>query len=567
MQKMECHLLIAMIWTGSVCAQSDIKPFETERIIVKYRTDGMSQIGVASLVGMLSTGFGTDIEYIRPMSGGAHVLRVKNKTQMSVNNLSLLNQQLGFEYIVPDRIMQPVMVPNDNLYNQQWDFFETLGGINVPAAWDMTIGNGIRVGVIDTGYRPHVDLKDNILPGYDFIRDAVIGNDGDGRDADAQDPGDWLIAGACGNGYPPTDRSSSWHGTHVSGTIAAKINNELGVAGIASDSKIVPVRVLGKCGGYTSDILDGMRWAAGIRVPGIADNPNPVRVMNLSLGGAGPCDAAYESAIQDIKAQGGIVVVAAGNSEEDAENFTPASCADAITVASTDRTGGRAWYSNYGEVVDISAPGGDTRTGPANGILSTLNAGKEGPGEDSYGAYQGTSMASPHIAGVVALMLSANPKLTPDAVEGLLKQSARVFPDSGVILCTVDNCGAGIADATEAVKAAVVGTVIPTPIGALENRVPKTSLSASRKRWLRYTFEITAPDLKKLSIEMRDGTGDADVFVKHRTPSSRTQYDRKSEMVGNQDKVEFANPQPGIYHIGIYAYAAFQGLTIVAVAE
>lgn len=566
MQKMEYCLLIAMIWTGSACAQTDIKPFETERIIVKFRSDAMSRIGMASLIGTLSTGLGTDVEYIRPMSGGAHVLRVKNK-KMSVSKLSLLNQQLGFEYIVPDRIMQPVLVPNDNLYHQQWDLFETIGGINVQPAWDLITGNGMRVGVIDTGYRPHVDLINNILPGYDFIRDAVVGNDGDGRDADAQDPGDWLIAGECGNDYPKQDRNSSWHGTHVAGTIAAKTNNETGVAGIAFDSKIVPVRVLGKCGGYTSDILDGMRWAAGITVPGVGDNHNPVRVMNLSLGGFGPCDPAYESAIQDIKARGGIVVVAAGNSELDAADFTPASCLDAITVASTDRTGGRAWYSNFGEVVDIAAPGGDIRTGPAYGILSTLNAGKEGPAEDSYGAYQGTSMAAPHIAGVVALMLTANPKLTPDVVEGLLKQSARAFPDSGAILCTTETCGAGIADAAEAVKAAVIGTVIPTPIGALENRVPKTGLSASWKRWLRYTFEVTASDLKKLFIEIRDGTGDADLFVKLGIPASRTRYNKKSEIAGNLDRIEFSNPQPGIYHIGIYAYTAFQGLTIITVME
>lgn len=578
MTKMERDVLIAILAIGSgglgggfaLAEGGGQKPFETERVIVKYRSSSvMSLLGRVSIATALSQAFGSEnVQYVREMSGGAHVLRVKKTSGLFATTLMALSQQPEVEYIVPDRIMQPVMIPNDNLYSQQWDFFEETGGVNIPVAWDITTGSATtRVGVVDTGYRPHVDLVDNILPGYDFISDPFVANDGDGREADAQDPGDWLTAGVCGGGFPPKDGNSSWHGTHVSGTIAAKTNNEIGVAGIASGTKIVPIRVLGKCGGYSSDILDGMRWAAGLSVPGVPDNPNPVRIINMSLGGYGPCDAAYESAIRDVNARGTVVVVAAGNSNDDASNFTPAGCSDAVTVAATDRTGGRAGYSNFGDVVDIAAPGGDTKTGPANGILSTVNAGAQAPGEDAYAVYQGTSMAAPHISGVAALMLSANPHLTADMVAALLKQSARAFPLSGTIACSVDVCGRGLVDATAAVKAALKGVVDPTPVDiVLENGVPKTGLSAKQRQWLRYTFVVSG-EVKKLRVEIRDGAGDADLFVKQGSPASRSSYDLKSENIGNQDMVEFVNPRLGTYHVGVYGYNAFTGLTVVASVE
>ena len=209
-------------------------------------------------------------------------------------------------------------------------------------------------------------------------------------------------------GYLPAvcATNSSWHGTHTAGTIGAASNNGVGVAGVNWNSKILPVRVLGKCGGYTSDIADGMRWAAGLSVSGVPANANPAKVLNLSLGGSGACDATYQDAVNAITAAGTTIVVSAGNSNADAINYRPGNCNGVITVAATNRDGGRAYYSNYGSIIEISAPGGETNVSNSNGVLSTLNTGTQGPGADTYVYYQGTSMAAPHVAGVASLLYS-----------------------------------------------------------------------------------------------------------------------------------------------------------------
>jgi serine protease len=307
--------------------------------------------------------------------------------------------------------------------------------------------------VIDTGYRPHADLSGQILQGFDFISTTTIANDGGGRDTDASDPGDWTPAGSCGAGVPSTDQSSSWHGTHVSGTIAAKASNGLGIAGIAYNAKIVPARVLGRCGGYTSDIADAMVWASGGTVTGVPANANKARVLNLSLGGSGACDTTTQNAINSARSRGAVVIVAAGNSNTNAINASPANCSGVITVAATNRSGGKASYSNYGTNVTIAAPGGDNGAG----ILSTLNSGTTTPVADNYAWYMGTSMATPHVAGVVALMLSANPNLTPDDVAAKLKSTARAFP------AACSGCGAGIVNAAAAVNAALASATTTTP--------------------------------------------------------------------------------------------------------
>ena len=240
-----------------------------------------------------------------------------------------------------------------------------------------------------------------------LIAALPLAADGNGRDADPSDPGDATVAGQCGAGSGASN--SSWHGTHVAGSIAAKTNNGVGVA---FNAKIVPVRVLGKCGGYPSDIADAIIWASGGAVSGVPANANPARVINMSLGGGGACANTSQNAINSARSRGTVVVVAAGNSNADASGANPANCPGVVAVAATNRSGGRAYYSNYGAVVDVAAPGGDARTA-GGGILSTLNAGTTTPGADSYAFYQGTSMAAPHVAGVAALMLSKTPGLTP----------------------------------------------------------------------------------------------------------------------------------------------------------
>jgi serine protease len=243
-------------------------------------------------------------------------------------------------------------------------------------------------------------------------------------------------------------RSSSWHGTHVAGTIGAVTNNSQGVAGVNWQAKLLSVRVLGKCGGYTSDIVEGMRWAAGLPVPGVPNNPNPAKVLNLSLGGnINSCPDTYQSAINAVNAAGGIVVVAAGNSNSSAAGFTPANCNGVITVGATNRSGVRARYSNYGSVVDISAPGGDS----AGGVLSTANTGAQGPASDSYEYKQGTSMAAPHVAGVASLMLAINPTLNFTQTETILKLTAKPF-GPGHSCNGSTTCGAGIVNAHAALR-------------------------------------------------------------------------------------------------------------------
>ena len=431
--------------TANAAAASDDT---VDRFIVRLRD---SRADARLSIAAVGATFGERLEIVRAMSGGAHVARLGRRVmKRDAHDVArLLRSDPRVLSVEPDELMHPLFVPNDTMYAQQWHYYEPTGGINLPGAWDISTGSAaITIAVVDTGVLPHAELLGRLVAGYDFIGDASKANDGDGRDGNAADPGDYGCDGA----------NSSWHGTHVAGTIGAASNNGAGVTGINWVSRIQPIRVLGRCGGYTSDIVDGMRWAAGIAVPGVPANPTPARVENLSLGGNGACSNTFQSAINDVVARGTVVVVAAGNSNTDAGNTQPASCNGVIAVAATTRNGGRAGYSNYGAKVAIAAPGG----GGNDGILSTLNTGATTPGADSYAWFQGTSMATPHVAGVVSLMLSVNPALTAADVLARLRQSARAFPSGTGSDCTTAICGAGIVDAA-ATLAALVAAPAPTP--------------------------------------------------------------------------------------------------------
>lgn len=354
-----------------------------------------------------------------------------------------------------DLLLQPLATPNDTRYPEQWHYQDSTAGLRLPSAWDDVDGSGTTVAVIDTGITAHPDLDANVTGGYDFISDASMARDGDGRDGDPSDEGDWYGSGECG---VPGSADSSWHGTHVAGTVAAVTDNASGVAGVAHGATVVPLRVLGKCGGYTSDIADAIRWAGGGTVSGVPSNPNPADVINMSLGGSGSCGSTTQSAIDSAVANGATVVVAAGNSDTDAANANPANCDDVVTVASVGPDGSRAYYSNYGSVVDVAAPGGDTSGGSTDGVLSTLNSGATTPGSPTYAWYQGTSMAAPHVAGLAALVVEADGTLTPAEVESTIVGNARAFPG------TCSQCGSGIADAAATVEA-VLGGSTPPPSG------------------------------------------------------------------------------------------------------
>ena len=481
--------LVSSSAQNTVAAESN-QPFagRTDQLIVRLQA-GLQAAGLdrAGQVANLSAAAGLPLEFVREMSGDAIVLRLPRWMNAADASeiANRLNGVTDVAFAEPDMIMQPLATPNDPNYPQQWHYFSPTSGsygANLPGAWDITTGSpSVVVAVIDTGILNHADLAGVTVPGYDFISDAQIGNDGNGRDSDPSDPGDWITSaestGTFFSGCPV--RNSSWHGSHVAGTIAGKSNNSLGVAGINWQSKVLPVRVLGKCGGYSSDIVDGIRWAAGIAVAGVPANANPAKVINMSLGGSGICSSSssYQLAINDALSRGTVVAVAAGNSNADAAAYSPASCAGVITIASTGRSGNRAYYSNYGASVEIAAPGGDTSTGSTNGVLSTLNTGTTSPVADTYAYYQGTSMATPHVAGIVSLMFSVNPNLTPAQVTSLLQSTVTAFPAGST--CTTAICGPGIINAAAAVAAAQSAGATPPTAFAKSSPANAASVAGS----------------------------------------------------------------------------------------
>lgn len=465
-------------------------PKMTDQFIVHYRATSFSAAAAArsperrerdrQRAERVVSRFGATVAFRRDGHDGSSVFRASRAlTPEQIRTLSSEMAAADAEVlsVEPDLVMLPQWVPSDSQFASQWHYYEAVGGINLPAAWDRSLGAGVRVAVIDTGYRPHADLAANIVGGYDFIADTATANDGNGRDADARDPGNWCSG------------SSNWHGTHVAGTIAAVTNNGLGVAGVAPSARIVPVRVLGRCGGYISDVAAGVVWASGGTVSGIPANAYPARVLNLSLGGSGACGTTMQNAINSARSRSAMLVIAAGNSNINASNASPANCAGVITVGATTRTGARASFSNYGSVVDVAAPGA--------GILSTLNAGSTVPGADSYASYDGTSMATPHVAGVAALMLAKNAALTPDQVESMLKSSARAFPVSP----GTTTIGTGIVDAKKAVDTAMGSQ--PTAITEVESNNTATTpsvIAATHARIAGTVASTTDTDYFRVSV-------------------------------------------------------------------
>ncbi len=401
----------------------------------------------------------------QPLSGGEILVRINPTTFHSLNAsdaakktieaLKQLRKDPNVEYAQLNYIVVAQQVnPNDPRYNEQWHYFnkgnkagDVEGGISLPAIWGITTGRGdIVVAVLDTGILPnHPDImgETNLGQGFDFITRIFTANDGDGRDNDPTDPGDGEAANDCFLGSPPTN--STWHGTHVAGTVGiGNTDNATGVAGVNWRVTVLPVRVLGRCGGTSADINDAIRWAAGLRVPGVPRNANLARIINASLRadlGAGHSCAsdtpATQNAINDAVDAGVTIVAAAGNDALDVATMMPAGCDNVIAVSASNSDGNLVTrYSNFGPKVTIMAPGGDFfRTGQfqaVDGVLSLIDGG--------YGFMEGTSMAAPHVSGVLALWLSCEPALDRNDLIQRLRQTA-VARDANQ--CP-QPCGAGL---------------------------------------------------------------------------------------------------------------------------
>jgi serine protease len=535
-------VLCATLAALSVSLASAQQTEPPQRIIVKWKETPLQldRSANAARTSDAAARFGTVLSKVNDTAAGAQVLSAdRNLTRSELNELmETLRGDPDVAYVEEDLRMQAVFVPNDPSYNQQGHYFNAVSGIGLPATWDLTKGLGIRVAVLDTGYRPHADLAANIVTGYDFISDLVTAQDGTGRDTSALDPGDYHNPGECGGSV-----QSSWHGTHVAGTVAAVTNNALGVAGVAHAAKVVPVRVLGRCGGFTSDIADGVIWASGASVANVPANPNPAHVINLSLGGFGPCSATMQNAINIARARRAVIVVAAGNSNVDATGFSPANCSGVITVAATDGSGGKASFSNFGSIVDIAAPG--------TSVLSTLNNGVTTPGADSYAFYQGTSMATPHVAGSAALLLSIRPSLTSNQVESALKSTARAFPAA----CAL--CGIGIVNPRQAVANSLPLTDLVSPGVQISNLHGGAGLE--------YRYAINVPSgATNLTFRILGGAGDADLYVQPGLEPTTTAWTCRPFSSTSIETCSFAVPTPGIYFVMVRGFSEFSGVPFVA---
>lgn len=479
-----------------------------EQLIIQYQDNGPAearQAGAAALSAGRRVARSAvqaqvpGLRYLRSVSPRLHVARLDQA--LPADQAQALLQRLRADpavvSVAVDRRVRRATVPTDPYFAgsemtapRQWHLQSSSsvpGGINAGAAWAGSTGTGVVVAVLDGGYRPHADLVGNLardgsgnVIGHDFILDLWTANDGDARDADALDPGDWVPLSdqdLCADG----DTQSSWHGTHVAGLLGATANGSDGV-GVAFGARVLPVRVLGRCGGYESDVLMAARWAAGLAVDGVAVNPQPARVLNLSLAVDGGCASGAQEVVDEIRRAGASIVAAAGNGS-DTSIGSPANCKGVVGVTAHTREGDRADYANVGPGVSISAPGGDA----AHPIVSTLNSGSEGPdaspGGDSWGGMYGSSMAAPMVSGVLALMAAARPDLPMASLEGLLRDTARGFPAGGYCLRNPDGlapgfCGSGLLDADAAVTAAQAAATVGQADLELSQRMVSGTVAA-----------------------------------------------------------------------------------------
>lgn len=483
-----CSLVSAA--TPVAPAQSALSEQSTPRLVVKYRDNALAERAMAQSTTTSDREVASAkrarfaMQRIKVMASGAIVYHLGQEVSLAeaAAAAARIAQDPAVEYAAPDVRVRTLAAPsNDSFSNLQWPLMarsDAVGGSNFAGAWALTRGTGMLVGVIDTGSLVHSDLAGQTLAGYDFVSADSGGTtfnsagDGDGRDYDPTDPGDFCAA---------TGENSTWHGMKVASQIVALADNAQGIAGAAPRAKVLQIRALGRCGGFLSDVADALTWSVGGSVAGVATNTTPVQVVNLSLGAATgtACYAYFQSAVTAATSRNVPVVVAAGN---DAKNDVgaPANCAGVITVAAHTRSGDLASYSNYSSAVTLTAPGGgtcaqQTTTCSTEATVSLGNNGVTTVGVETPGTYfAGTSAATPHVAAAVALIRSVAPNLTPAEIKGLLIATARSHPADSFCATTPNSCGAGMLDAAAAVQAAV------TPVLSISHSYPGTFISGGQ---------------------------------------------------------------------------------------
>lgn len=600
--------------TGSV--QRGDRAAATQAVSAAMARAGLTTGGTAGKSTMRTST--VNAVYQRKLAIGADLVRTSRK--LSRSEATSLMQQLAADpsvaHVEPDVMLHAIrdtraatslapaaFTPNDQYYAAyQWHLragdgtnekiggdsssYPNKGGADVAAAWDLSDGTGVTVAVLDTGLTHHPDIDTSLGDaGYDFISSGYVsGRATDDRAPGGWDTGDWTTGdeylatnGGCVDATHPAE-DSSWHGTHVSGTVAELTNNGSGMAGSAFNAKVLPVRVLGHCGGFNSDIADAIEWASGGHVDGVPDNQNPAQIINMSLGGGGSCSATdvLGQAIADANSRGTVVVVAAGNNNSDVSGFSPASCPGAIAVGAIGISGKRAFYSNYGAKVAVASPGGgiyanDASSGTqvqAGFVWSAINDGATVPDESgyTYGGYAGTSQATPHVSGTIALVISALqaaglPALSPADMRTLITSSARSFPSA-----PDQTLGAGIVDAAAAVNQALGNTTPGGPgDGDATALVNGTAITVSGNAGDAKLYKIDVPaGARTLVLRTFGGTGDVSLYVKNGDAPTTSSYDKASVHVGNSESAVYAIPTAGTYYLLVSGVNDFSNVSVQA---
>lgn len=448
-------------------------------------------------VARLSRDLGIVLHFVRVTGSGACVVRAP--ATLDRQAFLLLPQQLKRKSRAEAEIdhrfrrrsppVHPLIDPA-----LQWYLADPVSGIGAARAWRVTTGSpAITVAVLDSGVLyPHPLLHGRLLPGYDMISEDpfpctpdmppqlgcpyLVSGDGDGRDPDPSDPGDRIPQAAVdyfGQGKRTTPvNPSSWHGTKVAGIIAATGHPKHGLTGIDRQARVLPVRIAGMHS-QLSDLADGIRWAAGLPVPGIPVNRHPAQVINLSLGldadDAETCPQLLQAAIDDALRHGQTrAIVAAAGNEAQPVLTVPARCRGVIAVGAATRAGTLQPSSNRGPALLISAPTSQLWQPDGNDFPVLSNCGLDRPARfahqcpdpaapgapHSYDVGAGTSISTPMVSATISLMLAANPSLTAGGVRHILQHTARPFAAGSDCARPDAHCGAGLLDAGAAVEQA-----------------------------------------------------------------------------------------------------------------